>query len=79
MKGDAEPITLWHCLNCGMPSDTPTRCHICGHGREDNALSLDDGGAAEEQLRLDRENPWDSEAENTITRSLRVGRRWEDE
>lgn len=82
MKGDSEIITLWHCLNCGMPTDTPSRCHICGYGirpLDETHLLSGEKEAAEEQLRLNRENPWDSEAENNITRSLRVFRRWEDE
>lgn len=76
---DFEP--QWRCPSCEWEYPKSWKCPICGKCRDHcckGHLSLDDGGAAEEQLRLNRENPWDSEAERNLTRSLRVFRRWEE-
>jgi hypothetical protein len=35
------------------------------------SLSLDDGGAAEREQRLEAADPWDSAIENAITESLK--------
>jgi hypothetical protein len=70
------------CDYCGCENVVEGRCNVCGHGIRFNvrtafahegmeSLSLDDGGAAEREQRLEAADPWDSAIENAITESLK--------